>query len=111
MIFPKKYDFKCYKGQTWRQSIFFKQNDEPIDLSGITAKSQIRKEQNGHYIVADIDCTVNASEGRITLSMSAETTSKINSGAYVYDVKCTDENDEVTYYIYGNFNVIGRVTV
>ena len=110
-MIPKKHDFSCYKGQTWKRHLYFTKNGEPVDFTGTTVKSQIRKVKNDSSLAAEFDCIVNIGEGSIILLLTAEQTSNMNPGMYVYDVKCTDDKDEVQYYIYGNFEVTGRVTI
>ena len=112
MIYPQNADLRCYRGQTWRQIMYITDSDdEPIDLTGVTVTAQIRPEANSQTITAEMTCTVSAAEGKVTLSISASDTAAIAPNRYVYDVKFTDSNNEVQYYICGNFIVRGRVTV
>ena len=111
MKLPAKYDFKCYRGQTWYQILRFRQDEEPMDLTGYTAKAQIRKENNSPILVAEMDTDVLEVEGNVVLALPSERTAKLKPGIYVYDVKMTDANDEVQYYMMGKFIVEGRVTV
>ena len=110
-MMPKKYDFNSYKGETWKRHLYFTKKGQPMDFTGITVKSQIRKTRNDNNLAAEFNCITNIGEGSVTLSLTAEQTSNMSPGTYVYDVKFTDENDEVQYYIFGNFEVSGRVTV
>lgn len=110
MILPEKHDFYCYKGQTWTQTLRFRQNEQPIDLSGYAAKSQIKREQNSPIAIAEFTIDVIPAEGNVLLTLSAEKTAKLRPGRYVYDFKLTDDKDEVQYYLRGKFIVEGRVT-
>ena len=59
--------------------------DEPIDFTGFTANSQIRKTySSSNSYVFDV---VLSNNGLVTLSMNAATTSSIVAGRYVYDVE------------------------
>ena len=63
-------------------------NDEPIDFTGYTANSQMRKtysSSNAHVF----DVSLN-NIGQVTLSMSATTTNAIIAGRFVYDVEVQD---------------------
>ena len=108
---PKEHDLICYKGETFKQPIIFKSNGEPLPLTGMTAKSQVRKRDNDANLVAEFTCTITANEGRVDISLSSATTGALEPDHYVWDLKLTDGNDEVAYYIRGKFIVDGRVTV
>ena len=110
MVIPKKQDFRCYKGQTWRKKLTFTQSGTAVDFTGATIESQIRRNFNDTAVVAEFDCTVNVSNGSITLALTAAETAALNPGIYVYDIKRTD-GSEVQYYLYGTFEVVGRVTI
>ena len=110
MVEPVRHDLKCYKGQTWSQDIFFKQNKTAVDLTGVTAAAQIRPSENSPVLTADISVTVYGSEGKINLYLSDSQTAKLKPGFYAWDLKATDGQDVVTYWIKGQFIVTGRVT-
>lgn len=108
---PVRKDLTCYKGQTYSQDMFFKQDNKVYPLTGITAKAQIRPSENSTILTAELDCTVSAEEGKLNLALDAETTAALNPGTYAWDLKATDENDEIRYWVKGHFIVEGRVTV
>jgi len=59
--------------------------DEPIDFTGFTANSQIRKTfSSSNSYTFDVALS---NSGLVTLSMNAATTSSIVAGRYVYDVE------------------------
>lgn len=62
--------------------------DEPIDFTGYTANSQIRKTYTSSTAY-DFTVTLN-SIGQVSLSMSADLTGSITAGRYVYDVEVQD---------------------
>lgn len=109
-MMPKEHDLYCYRGETWKKTLYFEIGDQPLDLSGMSFKAQIRPSQNNTILTAEIYCIVNAAEGKLVLALPAEITSKITVGTYYYDVKMTNESGEVTYYIFGKFIVKGHVT-
>lgn len=106
---PKEQDLYCYSGQTWSQTITFKRSGEPIDLSGSTAKAQVRPVENSQTLSAEMTCVVLGSAGKIMLGLSSEQSSRLRPGNYRYDLKVTNGTD-VQYYICGKFIVKGRVT-
>lgn len=110
MIYPENADLKLYRGQTWDQDLIIERNGAAVDLTGCTAKAQVRKSWNNSTMIAEMTCTISAAEGKITLGIDAETSAAIVPGRYVYDVKCTDSSNVVTYYITGDFIVNGRST-
>jgi archaellum component FlaF (FlaF/FlaG flagellin family) len=63
-------------------------SDEPIDFTGYTANSQIRKAYSSS-IAYTFDVNLN-SNGQVTLSMGATATGNIVAGRYVYDVEVED---------------------
>lgn len=109
---PVRRDLTLYKGQTYSQNIYFKykQTHDPIPLDGITAKAKIRPSNNSTILIAEFDCTVYASEGKVNLSLDTGTTALIPDGIYAWDLKMTDESGNVAYYVKGKVIVDGRVT-
>ena len=61
----------------------------PVDFTGYTGRSKIKKSYTSSNSVSfSVNCD---STGLITLSMSANTTTSLVSGRYVYDVVIIDE--------------------
>ena len=110
-MLPAEHTLYCYKGQTYSQNCYFKQNKQPIDLSGITATAQIRPAENDPDLIAAFDITVEGSAGKVSLRLSDEVTAEICPGAYFWDLRMEDGQGEVGYYVKGKFIVNGRVTV
>ena len=111
MTQPIKQDLKCYKGQTFRQNFYFKENGETLALGNMTAKSQIRPNENSNKLTAEFTCSIVPEEGMVCLYIPSDTTANIPSGNYAWDLKMVNsENNEVDYYIRGKFIVEGRVT-
>ena len=110
MIKPVRHDLICYKGQTFLQPIYYKQNKQAWPLTGMTAKAEIRPSDNSQKLVKEIGCTVYASDGLIQLYLNADETAALKPDFYVWDLKTTDEHDNVIYWLKGQFVVTGRVT-
>ena len=108
---PAEHTLYCYKGQTYSQSGYFKENGRPIDLTGLTARSQIRPLENDEELIAAFDVSIVGSEGKFTLRLSDEVTAEICPGKYFWDLRMEDQQGEVAYYVRGKFIVNGRVTI
>ena len=65
------------------------ENGDPLNLSGFTANSQIRKWYTSSNSVA-FTTSINVSSGEITLFLTSNQTSNLASGRYVYDVEITE---------------------
>jgi hypothetical protein len=84
-------------------------NGDLVDLTGYTGAGQIRK----HYTSSNsVNFTVSlgASEGTITLGLSANATANLVSGRYVYDIELTDPSGDVTRVFEGIVTVTPQVT-
>lgn len=111
MIYPLEYDLKCYRGQTWEQALYIKDKQgQAIDLTGASARAQVRPTDNSETLTAEMTCSITASLGRISLGLSADVTGAIKDGVYMYDLRVVSADMRVTYYLHGKFVVRGRVT-
>lgn len=82
--------------------------DEPIDFSGFTANSQIRKSyssSNAYAFTVGLN-----SNGEVSLSMSANTTGSIPAGRYVYDVEVESVSGVRSRVVEGIVTVTPQVT-
>lgn len=85
-------------------------NGDGILLSGYTANAQIRKWYTSSNSIV-FSTAVNNSTSSITLSLSANQTSSLVAGRYVYDVNITDTgSNTVTRLVEGIVTVTPRVT-
>jgi hypothetical protein len=84
-------------------------NGDPLYLSGYTANSQIRKWYTSVSPAATFTTDINATSGVITLSLTADQTSNLVSGRYVYDVETTD-GSVVSRVVEGIVTVTPQVT-
>jgi hypothetical protein len=82
--------------------------DEPIDFTGFTANSQIRKSySSSNSYVFDVSLS---NAGLVTLSMNAATTSTIVAGRYVYDVEVQSVSGIRSRIVEGIVTVTPQVT-
>ena len=97
------------QGTTFATS--FTVNDDagdPIDFSGYTGYSQIRK----HYTSTNaVSFTVTANTtGGVTLELDSNTTNSIEAGRYVYDVELVAPAGTVSRVVEGIVTVTPQVT-
>jgi hypothetical protein len=82
---------------------------DPMNLSGYTANSQIRKWYTSSNASATFSTSINTSSGTITLDLSATQTSNLTSGRYVYDVEINN-GSTVSRIVEGIITVTPQVT-
>ena len=76
----------------------------PIDLTGYTGKSEIRKHPESVGVAATFTLAfVDRTSGRIRLSLDKYVTEKIKPGRYAYDVMFTDSSNKKSIVIEGMF--------
>lgn len=85
------------------------ENGDPLNLSGYTANSQVRKWYTSTNASATFTTSINVDSGVITLSLSANQTSNLISGRYVYDVEIND-GSAVSRIVEGIITVTPQVT-
>jgi hypothetical protein len=85
------------------------ENGDPLNLDGYVANSQIRKWYSSTNASATFTTSINVASGVITLGLTANQTSNLISGRYVYDVEIT-EGGEVSRIVEGIVTVTPQVT-
>lgn len=100
------------QGTTFTTSITLDDIDGvPYDLTGIQAKSQIRKSYYSANTTADFIINItDPAAGTIFMKLDANTTTSMAAGRYVYDVAIKDTANNVTRVLEGIVNVIPQVT-
>lgn len=82
------------------------------NLTGYTAKSQIRKSYYSANATAQFTITIpTPNNGGLIMALSSANTANIAAGRYVYDVIIKDSSNNVTRVLEGIVNVLPRVTV
>lgn len=83
----------------------------PIDITHYTVLSQMKRSYYSSSITANIACAItDASNGEISMSMTAANTAAIKAGRYVFDVKVIDTDDAVSRVLEGIINITPQVT-
>lgn len=85
------------------------ENGDALSLAGYSANSQIRKWYTSSNAAATFTASVNTTSAVITLSLTANQTSNLDSGRYVYDVEITD-GSTVSRIVEGIITVTPQVT-
>jgi hypothetical protein len=98
------------QGTTFSTDIYLTDdNGDPIDLTGYTGASKIRK----HYTSSNsqsFSVSLNTTYGYVTLSLSASNTSNLTAGRYLYDVEVTSSSNVVSRIVEGIVTVTPQVT-
>ena len=84
------------KGASFNTTItLYDVNNNPYDLTGFTADSQIRKSYYSANAVATFSTTFSddPTDGNLTLSLTYQETTNVAPGRYVYDVYLTSQDE------------------
>lgn len=102
------------QGTTWYLGLILKKsNGIPVNLTGYSARGQIRRSHKKDEVVlaeftVDIDPKVKT--GKIALSLSEEQTTALTFTTAVYDVELIDANGIVKRLIQGKVTLSPEVT-
>lgn len=84
-------------------------NGSQLDLTGMTAASQIRKTHSSSNSTSFTTALAN-NTGTLTLSLNNAVTSSMSAGRYVYDVELTDVSNVKSRILEGIVTVTPEVT-
>lgn len=105
------YNLYVEQGADFRTVITVSNDDGTAkDLSGYEAQSQMRRSYTASTSFPIEANIINALNGEITLSISAEATAVLKPGRFVYDMIITDADGVVTRVIEGIVTVSPSVT-
>jgi hypothetical protein len=112
-----KHDIIIEQGATFRRVITWKDSaGVPINLTGYTAKMQVRERVGSSTVVlecstANTRITLGGSAGTITIVAQDEVTVLLTAmPKAVYDLELTSPGGEVTRLLRGSVEIIGEVT-
>lgn len=83
---------------------------DAIDLTGYTGRGQIRKHYTSSNSVSFNVSVSNAIGGQVSLALTANQTSRIASGRYVYDVEVVSSANIVSRIVEGIVTLTPEVT-
>ena len=86
-------------------------NNAPINVTGYTFSSSIRKSYYSSRVTANLVVTIqNAANGNVKLSLAAANTANIKAGRYLFDVKQVDTSNVTSRVVEGIISVNPQVT-
>lgn len=84
-------------------------NTTPISLEGYTGQAQLRKYFTSSRVY-DFDVRVVPETGEVVLAMSAETSSAITAGRYLYDCIIVAEDGTISRIVEGIVTINPKIT-
>jgi hypothetical protein len=112
-MIPGKYNIVCPQGSTFSQQITYSIDDALVNLTGYTARMQVREKHTSTATILDLDTdagiTLGGALGTITITASATATAAIVAKEYVYDLELIN-GSTVTRILEGKFTVTPEVT-
>ena len=110
------YNMTCNQGATFKRTITWTNpNKTPINLTGYTARMQVRTSAAANTVVLELTTdngriTLGGTSGTVDLLVAANVTANLTPALYVYDLEVVSGGGEVTRLVEGNFNVKAEVT-
>ncbi|AWJ93853.1 hypothetical protein Sp245p_28965 (plasmid) [Azospirillum baldaniorum] len=112
-----QYDIYIEQGATFTREIEWLQSDNttPVDLTGYTARMQVRKTAKSPIVVADLSTgngriSLTPALGKIKLMLTATETASLKDGEYVYDLELQSGTGVVERLLQGTFTINAEVT-
>jgi hypothetical protein len=107
------HDFSIDQGTTWNRELTLEQDSNPVDLSGFSARMQLRRtrsqtEYDLSLTTENGGLTIEPLTGKITISLTAAQTALL-SGSYFYDLE-TVSGGTVIRWLEGKVNLSPEVT-
>ena len=114
-MIPGKYNMVCPQGSTFNLQLTYEIEDVPVDLTGYTARMQVREKHTSTRKVLDLTTengglATGGAAGTIEILVSESDTTAITAKDYVYDLELVSSSDIVTRILEGKFLVTPEVT-
>ncbi len=100
------HDITITRGESFGREIIF----ENMDLTGLTAKAQVRPAPGSEDLLAEFGCDIDYSRGAVRLTLTPAQTGPMAPGKHAYDVWLLGGADVRRCYLAGRFIVLERVT-
>ena len=117
MIAPQEVNLTIYQGATYRKSWDLQSNDTPMDLTGWTARMQIREKLKSDVILHELTTEndgividVAAEYTRLSLYINPADTASFPVKKGVYDLELIDINGDVARLLMGKVVIDQEVT-
>lgn len=112
-----KYNLNIDQGATFSDKVVWKTGElkTPVDLTGCTAKMQIRDKVESPTLLLELNTSNNSIilggvAGTIEFNISAQITEQIKWKTGVYDMKITFPDGKVIKKLYGSVTVTSSIT-
>ena len=110
---PGRYNITVYQGTTFTLSPIWKIDNLPVNLTGYTAKMQVR-DISGNLIVelstSNGKIVITPALGQVAMTLTATQTAALAVGNYNYDLNLTDTASNVYKILEGAFILKASVT-
>lgn len=104
-----KYDLTIEQGIKFTKTVTWKdESGSPVDMTGMTARMQIRSRDQ--VLIKEVPVAIDASLGQLTLTLSAEDTSKLHFGTAVYDLEVSVDGEPIVRLLKGVITLDKEVT-
>lgn len=115
-IEPGFYHLKIRKGKTLRKVFTFKVDGSPVNLTGYTAKAQVRSTPESSIALVematgDSSILLGGILGTITLVKSAGFTATLDQTNAVWELELTEPSGDVMSLLYGPCTIFPEVVV
>jgi hypothetical protein len=113
------YNITCQQGATFQRQVTWTDSArDAYNLTGYTARMQVRSDVTSNTIIATLSTTagntgtitLGGTAGTVDLLISATNTAALTAGQYVYDLELVSGGGVVTRLLEGNFKVSAEVT-
>lgn len=112
---PGRYNYRVTQGDTFQNTPVWKINSVPVNVTGYTARMQVRKSVGGTVLIelssSNGRITVGTTDGSFALYISPTDTAAMQAGQWVFDLDVTAPDATVTTLLLGGFTVDPQVTV
>lgn len=113
------HNWKLKQGATFSETMTWKIDRNPVNLTGYTAKLEVRSAVGGKTAANSLIIALTTQNGgillggeagTITLRIAADRSKALLTGVHVYDLELTSPTDVTTYILEGTFTVKSEVT-
>ena len=107
-----RYNLVIDQGSDFAISFTVKEDGSVKNLTGYSARAQMRTSRNATSIAATFTCTIaTPTSGTVVMSLANGASSSLTAGTYVYDLEVfTANNASVTRLIQGSVDLTQEVT-
>ena len=106
------YNLHIDQGSDFGVSLAMREGDSPVDLTGYSARAQMRNTKASETVAASFTCAVvNPTLGQIQMNLSNSVSKDLAPGLYYYDLEIYTSGDAiVTRILEGKVTVDAEVT-